>query len=170
MSAWGQTLKTSMRAYVFWFPSESGHRQLTNELPYPSFAKTLLARRWVDFAAWLYRPNVGGKSGAVTCRTFSLCPNFVRFRGGLLHSNHFFSLKWKPYHTGSKIEVADFCFGSWLCENGKTLNDDRRSYSSKTVLGLQLAFAFNLRIELKNVILVVLRFFAFSHSQGQKLP
>ena len=45
-------------------------------------------------------------------------------------------------------------YGSWLCENAKLLDDDRRSYSSKTALGHQLAIAFNFKIELKNVILV----------------
>jgi hypothetical protein len=58
--------------------------------------------------------------------------------------------------------------GSWLCENAKTLNRDRRSYSSKTALGLQFASAFNLEIKLEDVILVAFRLFAFSHSQGQK--
>lgn len=61
-------------------------------------------------------------------------------------------------------------YGSWLCENAKLLDDDRRSYSSKTALGHQLAIAFNFKIELKNVILVAFRTFAFLHSQGQKLP
>jgi hypothetical protein len=58
-------------------------------------------------------------------------------------------------------------YGSWLCENAKLLDDDRRSYSSKTALGHQLAIAFNFKIELKNVILVAFRTFAFLHSQGQ---
>ena len=58
-------------------------------------------------------------------------------------------------------------YGSWLCENAKLLDDDRRSYSSKTALGHQLAIAFNFKIELKNVILVAFRTFSFSHSQGQ---
>jgi len=59
-------------------------------------------------------------------------------------------------------------FGSWLCENAKTLDRDRRSYSSKTALGLQFASAFNLEIKLENVILVAFRLFAFLHSQGHK--
>ncbi len=42
------------------------------------------------------------------------------------------------------------------------------SYSSKTASGHQLAIAFNFNIELKNVILVAFRTFAFLHSQGQK--
>jgi len=61
--------------------------------------------------------------------------------------------------------VAD---GSWLCENAKALNRNRRSYSSKTVSGIQFENTFDLEIELKNVILVAFRFFAFLHSQGQK--
>jgi hypothetical protein len=57
--------------------------------------------------------------------------------------------------------------GSWLCKNAKTLNRDRRSYSSKTALVVQLASEFNLEVELKNIILVAFRFFEFLHSQGQ---
>jgi hypothetical protein len=51
-------------------------------------------------------------------------------------------------------------FGSWLCENAKTLNRDRRSYSSKTVLVAQQASGFNLEIELKNIILRRVSIFA----------
>jgi hypothetical protein len=58
--------------------------------------------------------------------------------------------------------------GSWLCKNAKTLNRDRRNYSSKTALVAQLASEFNLEVELKNIILVAFRFFEFLHSQGQK--
>jgi hypothetical protein len=57
--------------------------------------------------------------------------------------------------------------GSWLCKNAKTLNRDRRSYSSKTALVAQLASEFNLEVELKNIILIAFRFFEFLHSQGQ---
>src|ERR1700694_1721751 len=57
--------------------------------------------------------------------------------------------------------------GSWLCENAKALNRYKRSYSSKTVSGIQFENTFDLEIELKNVILVAFQFFAFSHSQGQ---
>jgi hypothetical protein len=56
--------------------------------------------------------------------------------------------------------------GSWLCKNAKTLNRDRRSYSSKTALVAQLASEFNLEVELKNIILIAFRFFEFLHSQG----
>jgi hypothetical protein len=59
-------------------------------------------------------------------------------------------------------------YGSWLCENAKTLNRDRRSYSSKTVLVAQRASGFNLEIELKNIILRRVSIFEFLHSQGQK--
>src|SRR5258705_11114239 len=68
---------------------------------------------------------------------------------------------------GHNLYDYDVRCGSWLCENAKTLNRDRRSYSSKTALGLQFESAFNLEIELKNVILVAFRLFAFLHSQGQ---
>ena len=50
----------------------------------------------------------------------------------------------------------------------KTLNRDRRSYSSKTVLVAQRASEFNLEIELKNIILRRVSIFEFLHSQGQK--
>ena len=63
---------------------------------------------------------------------------------------------------------TDVRSGSWLCKNAKTLNRDRRSYSSKTALVVQLASEFNLEVELKNIILVALRFFEFLHSQSQK--
>jgi hypothetical protein len=59
------------------------------------------------------------------------------------------------------------CFVSWLCENAKSRNGERRSYSSETALGFQLASVFNLKSELKNLILVAFRSFAFLHSQGQ---
>jgi hypothetical protein len=57
----------------------------------------------------------------------------------------------------------DVSVGSWLCENAKMLNRDRRKHSSKTVLVVQLASDFNLEVELKNIILVAFRFFEFSH-------
>ncbi len=56
--------------------------------------------------------------------------------------------------------------GSWLCENAKTLNHDRRGCSSKTVLVAQRASGFNFVIELKNIILRRVSIFEFSHSQG----
>jgi hypothetical protein len=66
--------------------------------------------------------------------------------------------------------LADECgvslhvsYGSWLCENAKTLNRDRRSCSSKTVLVAQQASGFNLEIELKNIILRRVSIFEFLH-------
>ena len=64
------------------------------------------------------------------------------------------------------LKADHFRNGSWLCEKAKTLERDRRSYPSKTVLWLKLASAFNIDDELKNVILVVFRSFAFFHSHG----
>src|SRR5437016_11233613 len=55
----------------------------------------------------------------------------------------------------------------WPCENAKTLNRDRRTCSSKTVLVAQRASGFNLEIELKNIILRRVSIFEFLHSQGQ---
>jgi hypothetical protein len=59
------------------------------------------------------------------------------------------------------------CCGSWLCKNPKTLNRDRRSYSSETALVVRLAMEFNFKNELKNIILVAFRYFEFLHSRGQ---
>jgi hypothetical protein len=56
--------------------------------------------------------------------------------------------------------------GSWLCENAKALNRDRRSYSFNTVLVAQSASGLNLEIELKNIILRRVSIFEFLHSQG----
>jgi hypothetical protein len=69
---------------------------------------------------------------------------------------------------GDEGEKSHFRDGSWLCKNAKTLNRDRRSYSSETALVAQLASEFNLEVELENIILVAFRFFKFLHSQGQK--
>src|SRR5882757_5606924 len=65
-----------------------------------------------------------------------------------------------------KVSDLNVRFGSWLCENAKTLNRDRRSYSSKTVSVAQRASGFNLEIELKNIILRRVSIFEFLHSQG----
>jgi len=67
----------------------------------------------------------------------------------------------------TKAKAANVRYGSWLCENAKPLNRDRRSYSSKTVLVAQRANGFDLEIELKNIILRRISIFEFLHSQGQ---
>jgi hypothetical protein len=72
-----------------------------------------------------------------------------------------------PVFENTKWQV---CFGSWLCENAKPLNRDRRSYSSKTVSVAQRASGFKLEIELKNIILRRVSIFEFLHSQGQRRP
>jgi hypothetical protein len=74
----------------------------------------------------------------------------------------------RSFGMRSLLSTNDVRFGSWLCENAKTLNRDRRSYSSKTVLVAQRASGFNLEIELKNIILRRVSIFEFLHSQGQK--
>jgi hypothetical protein len=62
---------------------------------------------------------------------------------------------------------SDVCFGSWPCENARTLDGDRRSYSSKSILAINRASAFNENDELENVFLAASRSFAFLHGQGQ---
>ena len=66
------------------------------------------------------------------------------------------------------LEPRYFRYGSWLCENAKTLNRDRRTYSSKTVLVAQRASGLDLETELKNIILRRVSIFEFLHGQGQK--
>jgi hypothetical protein len=63
---------------------------------------------------------------------------------------------------------TDVSFGSWPCENAKTLNRDRRSYSSKTALVGQGASGLNLEVGLENIILRCVSIFEFLHGQGQK--
>jgi len=53
-----------------------------------------------------------------------------------------------------------------MCENAKAINRDRTSQSFKSVLGARIASAFNFEIKLKNIILVTLRTFEFSHGLG----
>jgi hypothetical protein len=67
----------------------------------------------------------------------------------------------------AKGELPNVRLGSWLCENAKTLNRDRRTCSSKTVLVAQRASGFNLEIDLKNIILRRVSIFEFLHSQGR---
>jgi len=61
-----------------------------------------------------------------------------------------------------------FAFGPRLCENARTLDRDRTSYSFNAALAAQAASPFNFEIEPKNIILVALRVFEFPHSLGQK--
>jgi hypothetical protein len=60
--------------------------------------------------------------------------------------------------------------GSSPCENAKTLDRDRTSYSFNTALGAQAASPFTFEIEPENIILVALRVFEFSHSLGHSRP
>ena len=73
----------------------------------------------------------------------------------------------------ASVDAVSICgyvsVGSWVCENAETFERDRRSYSSKADSALKLASAF-LDDQLKNVILVVFRSFAFLHSQGGPIP
>jgi hypothetical protein len=56
--------------------------------------------------------------------------------------------------------------GPGCVRNAKTLNRDRTSYSFEIVLGAQIASPFSFEDGLKNIILVALRVFEFSHSLG----
>jgi len=66
------------------------------------------------------------------------------------------------------LEPRYFRYGSWLCENAKTLNRDRRSYSSKTALVAQGASGLDLAAGLENIILRCGSILEFVHGQGQK--
>src|SRR5262245_44289070 len=63
--------------------------------------------------------------------------------------------------TTRQNKRSDFRCGSWLCENAKTLERNRRSYSSKIVLELKLASGVNFNDKLRNAILAAFRSFAF---------
>ena len=62
--------------------------------------------------------------------------------------------------------ICYVCNGSRLCENAKAINCDRTIYSFKIVSGAHIARAFGFEIERKNIILVALRIFEFSHRLG----
>jgi len=59
-----------------------------------------------------------------------------------------------------------FRFWPSPCENAKTLDRDRTSYSFNAALAAQTASPFNFEIEPENIILVALRVFEFSHRLG----
>jgi len=56
-----------------------------------------------------------------------------------------------------------------MCENAKALEHGRTSYSFKTSLGVHTVSPSNFAIEAKNIILIALRTFEFSHSLDPKL-
>src|SRR6516162_10009623 len=60
------------------------------------------------------------------------------------------------------------CSGSRPCENAKAINRDRTTYSFKIVSRAHIARAFNFEIERKNIVLVALRTFEFSHRLGHE--
>jgi hypothetical protein len=68
------------------------------------------------------------------------------------------------------VKPAMVCSGSRPCENAKAINRDRTTYSFKIVFGAHIARAFNFEVERKNIILVTLRTFEFSHKLGHFRP
>ena len=52
-------------------------------------------------------------------------------------------------------------------ENAKAINRGRTSYSFKAFSCAHIASAFNFEIEIKNIVIVALRTFEFSHRLGQ---
>src|SRR5215831_13302482 len=92
-------------------------------------------------------------------------------RTGALHRYHYL-LTWLPASRlllpRSGLERSDFVLWPRPCENARTLNRDRTSYSFKTDLGANIASPIDFEIELENIILVALRVFEFSHSLGPK--
>jgi hypothetical protein len=69
----------------------------------------------------------------------------------------------------SKVARRHVRVGSSPCENAKTLDRDRTSYSFNAALAAQTASPFNFEIEPENIILVALRAFEFSHSLDPEL-
>jgi hypothetical protein len=59
-------------------------------------------------------------------------------------------------------------YGSRLCENARKPDCDRTSWSFKTVSSARIANPFNFEVELKNILLVALQDFEFSHSLDPK--
>jgi hypothetical protein len=73
-----------------------------------------------------------------------------------------------PLEADIPPHTRHFGFGPKPCENAKTLDRDRTSYSFNAALGAQAASSFTFEIEPENIILVALRVFEFSHSLGQQ--
>jgi len=63
---------------------------------------------------------------------------------------------------GLAVKADDFRNGSSPCENAKTLDRDRTSYSFTAALAAQTASPFNFEIESENIVLVAFRVFEFS--------
>src|SRR6266540_2547391 len=94
---------------------------------------------------------------------------YVKKNAGLSSDSRFWQ-GYCPFRRVDRVAARGMSVqGPWLCENAKTLNPDRRTCSSKTVLVAQRASGFNFEIELKNIILRRVSIFEFLHSQGQKL-
>ena len=70
-------------------------------------------------------------------------------------------------HCGRTVARLRDSYGPSPCENAKTLDRDRTSYSFNAALAAQTASPFNFEIEPENIILVALRVFEFSHRLGQ---
>ena len=70
-------------------------------------------------------------------------------------------------NCGRAVAHVRASYGPSPCENAKTLDRDRTSYSFNAALAAQTASPFNFEIEPENIILVALRVFEFSHRLGQ---
>jgi hypothetical protein len=94
----------------------------------------------------------------------------------LFYTGRFFTsgIRENSRNTAVSPLLGHRTFGFEICgrkpTSAKASAMSAKGYSSKTVSGIQFASEFELKIELKNVILVAFRFFALLHSQGQNGP
>ena len=116
------------------------------------------------------RPELEAVFEAPIARAAQIRSQRQRQRGWKLYSFH------APRSNASSMKGcgssgcrrAEVRSGSRLCENAKAINRDRTSYSFKTVSCAHIASAFNFEIEIKNIVLVALRTFEFSHRLGHE--
>ena len=73
---------------------------------------------------------------------------------------------WKGRHVGTLWAGRDVAFGSWLCKNAATRDDDRINVLPNRVQALEDPRARLILVELRKVILVASQFFEFLHSLG----
>lgn len=116
-------------------------------------------RRYLEF--WYAGPaGMGAKSVAARRPRCAVEPvRFISARG----------LVYSPKLTCCR-GCSKVGYGPSPCENAKTLDCDRTSYSFNAALGAQTASPFNSEVEPENIVLVALRVFEFSHSLGQYPP
>jgi hypothetical protein len=164
-------------AASFVMPAAANQRQAPSHVRFGSRlcenAKTLNRdRRSYSFKTVLVAQRAGGFNLEIELKNIILRRvsifEFLHSQGHLQTYPAQDGVSASPLKADIANATCNVGYGPRLCENAKTLNRDRRSYSFKTVLVAQRASGFNLEIELKNIILRRVSIFEFSHSQGHK--